>query len=224
MYCHSCVSSAGWVQDPQGYQRHGRSSPLCKMVQYVHITYAVYTAVCLHHLSLAHVCVLRRFSHVWLSASPWTVTHPVPLSMGFSRQEYCSGLLCLPPENLPNPGIEPVSPVTAALQAILYHWATKEALPYNTQCDQCCEILVRVQQIQILLLGTFLHFFSQIFSIQVSNLKMHTPRIPRADSNLNIRGLNCFLVVFPAGDCLVGWGVTVKATQLQKQEWVYFCL
>ena len=37
-----------------------------------------------------------------------------PLSMGFSRQEYCSGLLCPPPGDLPNPGIEPRSP---ALQA-----------------------------------------------------------------------------------------------------------
>ena len=71
---------------------------------------------------------------------------------------------------------------------------------YNTQCDQCYEIVVRVQQIQVLLLGTFLHSFSQIFSIQVSNLKMHTPQIQRPDSNLNIRGLNCFIVIFPAGD------------------------
>ena len=32
------------------------------------------------------------FSHVWLCATPWTVAHQAPLSMGFSRQEYCSGL------------------------------------------------------------------------------------------------------------------------------------
>ena len=44
-----------------------------------------------------------------------TVACQVPLSMGFlSPQEYWSGLLCLPPGDLPNPGIEPVSP---ALQA-----------------------------------------------------------------------------------------------------------
>ena len=47
-------------------------------------------------------------SHVWLFATPWTVAHQVPLSMGFSRQEYWSGLP-LPPEDLPDPGIEPVS-------------------------------------------------------------------------------------------------------------------
>ena len=46
-----------------------------------------------------------------------TVTHQAPLSMGFSRQEYGSGLPFLPPEDLPNPGIESVSPVSPALQA-----------------------------------------------------------------------------------------------------------
>ena len=41
---------------------------------------------------------------------PWTVAHQAPLSMGFSRQEYWSGLPFLTAEALPNPGIEPVSP------------------------------------------------------------------------------------------------------------------
>ena len=46
--------------------------------------------------------------------TPWTATCQVPLSMGFSRQEYWSGLPCPSPEDLPNPGTEPGSP---ALQA-----------------------------------------------------------------------------------------------------------
>ena len=48
------------------------------------------------------------------SATPWTVARQTPESMGFSRQEYWSKLLCPPPEDLPNPGIKPVFP---ALQA-----------------------------------------------------------------------------------------------------------
>ena len=46
---------------------------------------------------------------------PWTVAHQAPLFMGFSRQEYWSGLPCPPPEDLPDPGIEPVSLASPAL-------------------------------------------------------------------------------------------------------------
>ena len=41
------------------------------------------------------------------SATPWTVVHQAPLAMGFSRQEYWSGLPCPPPEDLPDLGMEP---------------------------------------------------------------------------------------------------------------------
>ena len=42
--------------------------------------------------------------------TPWTVAHQVPLPMGFPRQEYCSGLPFAPAGDLPEPGVEPVSP------------------------------------------------------------------------------------------------------------------
>ena len=48
-------------------------------------------------------------------ATPWTVACKVPLSMGFSRQEYWSGLLFLPPRDLPDTGTEPAPPVFPAL-------------------------------------------------------------------------------------------------------------
>ena len=44
-----------------------------------------------------------------------TVAHQAPLSTGFSRQEYWSGLPFPPPGDLPDPGIEPASPVSPAL-------------------------------------------------------------------------------------------------------------
>ena len=50
------------------------------------------------------------FSHVQLFATPWTVAHQAPLSMGFSRQEHWSGFPCPPPGDLPSPGIERTSP------------------------------------------------------------------------------------------------------------------
>ena len=59
------------------------------------------------------VCVccamLSHFSHVLLFVTLWTVARQVPLSMGFSRQEFWSGLPCPPPGDLPKPGIKPAS-------------------------------------------------------------------------------------------------------------------
>ena len=49
--------------------------------------------------------------------SAWTVTHQAPLPMGFSTQEYWSGSPFSPPGDLPDPGMEPESPVSPALQA-----------------------------------------------------------------------------------------------------------
>ena len=57
-----------------------------------------------------HTCMLSHFSHVWLFATPWTIAHQAPLSMGFSWQEYWSGLPCSPLGDLPNPGIKLRSP------------------------------------------------------------------------------------------------------------------
>ena len=59
--------------------------------------------------------VLSRSSHVRLSATPWTVTRQVPLSMGFFRQENWSGFLCPPSGDLSDPGVEPVSLMSPAL-------------------------------------------------------------------------------------------------------------
>ena len=53
---------------------------------------------------------MKSLSRVRLFATPWTVAHNAPLSMGFSRQEYWSGLPFPSPEDLPNPGTEPRSP------------------------------------------------------------------------------------------------------------------
>ena len=57
---------------------------------------------------------VKSLSRVQLFATPWTVAHQAPLSMGFSRQEYWSGLPFPSRGDLPDPGIEPGSP---ALQA-----------------------------------------------------------------------------------------------------------
>ena len=54
---------------------------------------------------VVHACSVASNSF----ATPWTVAHQAPRSMGFSRQEYWSGLPFPPPGDLPNPGTETVS-------------------------------------------------------------------------------------------------------------------
>ena len=55
-------------------------------------------------------CVLSHFRCVQLFATLWAVARQAPLSMGFSSQEYWSGLPFPSPGDLPDPGIEPGSP------------------------------------------------------------------------------------------------------------------
>ena len=68
---------------------------------------------------------VKSLSRVRLLATPWTVAHQAPLSMGFPRQEYWSGLPRPSPGDLPDPGIEPTSPALAG--GFFYHWAIREA-------------------------------------------------------------------------------------------------
>ena len=69
---------------------------------------------------LLHGCTLSLFSHVRLFVNLWTVVGWAPLSMGFSSQEYWSGLLCRLPGDLPNPGIELESLTSPVLAAGLF--------------------------------------------------------------------------------------------------------
>ena len=57
---------------------------------------------------------VKSLSHVQLSVTLWTVTYQASPSMGFSRQEYWSGLPFPSPGDLPDPGIEPGSPALGA--------------------------------------------------------------------------------------------------------------
>ena len=74
------------------------------------------------NLYLGPVCMLSRLSHVRLFSTLWTVAHQTPLSMGFSRQEYWSGL----PGDLPAPRIEP------ACLLLLLHWQVSFFFFFNT--------------------------------------------------------------------------------------------
>ena len=62
---------------------------------------------------------VKLLSRVWLFATTWAVTNQAPPSVGFSRQEYWSGLPFLSSEDLPNPGIKTGSPALQA-DSLLY--------------------------------------------------------------------------------------------------------
>ena len=66
------------------------------------------------------VWVLSRFSHVRLFATLWSAAHQSPLSMGFSRQEYWTGLPRPPPGDLPDPGTELTSLTSLALADVFF--------------------------------------------------------------------------------------------------------
>ena len=81
---------------------------------FVHGTHThtyIYTNI---HTHICVCCVLSCFSRVQLCATPWTVAHQAPLSMGFSRQEYWSGFSYSSPGDLPDPGFKRGSPVLQA--------------------------------------------------------------------------------------------------------------
>ena len=64
--------------------------------------------------------VLSHFSRAGFFATLWTVAGHAPVSMGFSRQDYCSGLPFPTPGNLPNPGIKSTSLMSPALAGGLF--------------------------------------------------------------------------------------------------------
>ena len=79
-------------------------------------------------MNFAHTTVCLSLSCVQLLVTPWTIAHQAPLPMGFSRQEYWSGLPGPPPGDLPDPGIKPMSHVSCSGRRVLYHWCHPQAL------------------------------------------------------------------------------------------------
>ena len=97
-------------------------------------------------LSESHICLLSLVSCVRFFATPWTVAHQAPLSMGFSREEHCSALPLPSLRDLPDPRTEPASLGSPALadrffttsatweaHAVLSKTQLKAYLPWTTQ-------------------------------------------------------------------------------------------
>ena len=97
----------------------------------------VCVCVCVH--TLACMNTLSHFIHVWIFATLWTVAHQVPLSMGFSRQEYWSRLPCSPPGDFPYPGIKSMFLMSPALAGVSFTtsttWELVQLLGHVQLCD-----------------------------------------------------------------------------------------
>ena len=139
-------------------------------------------------------CVLSRFCHVRLFVTLWTIAHQVPLSLAFSRQEYWSGLQCLPPGDLPNPGIKPTSLISSTFDKwVLYHQChlgnpyggitnskTKTLLRYlNTGPIISCEVAIRWSKHMIMYIFQIainMKFPSEKFSWTLGNMLKSFPK------------------------------------------------
>ena len=89
--------------------------------------------VCVCVCECVLVCTISCFGHVWLFVTLWTVAYQVPLSMGFSRQEYWRGLLFPPPGDLPHLGIKPSSLMSPALAGRFFTTSAIWEVLYESQ-------------------------------------------------------------------------------------------
>ena len=124
-----------WV----AYPFSSRSSQPRNQTRVSCITGGFFTNYSTNSSKCMHVCPLSR---VWLVATLRTVAHQASLSMEFPRQEFWSGLPFPLPGNLPHPGIEPTSPVSATLagRETLYHRTTWEVISMYTYWIKVIEV------------------------------------------------------------------------------------
>ena len=118
-------------------------------------------------------CMLRHFSCVWLCTTLWTTACQAPLSKGFPRQDYWSGLPCPPPGNHSDPGIKPVSVMTPALAGRFFTTsATWETLIHLRGQLYLPSVLCPPHWVPSTSLGQSPHDFS-LFSISITSSLAH---------------------------------------------------
>ena len=109
-----CLSSSTSSQPP----------PLSSSIYLNLSIFCWYSYIYIYIYTFMGACV-SCFSHAWLFVTLWTVARQAPLSIGFSRQEYCSGLPRPPPKDLSNLRIKPTSAWISCIAGGLFiHWVT----------------------------------------------------------------------------------------------------
>ena len=154
--------------------------------------------------------MLTYFGSVQLFATPWTVTYQAPLSLGFSRQEYWSGLPCPPPGDLPNAGTELVSLMSRALAGRFF--ATNA-----TWEDPCMYVHASI------CIGVFLVQFFESLCITLSCLKKKKKSKKGQLWNVRPEKRPCFiwlLILYSYTHSAGNIGACVLySTQVESQAW-----
>ena len=166
---------------------------------------------------------MKTLSHVWFFGTPWTVAYQAPLSMGFSRQGYWSGLPFPSPGDLPNPGIELRSP---KLQV--------DSLPSDPLGKLLCSLRIHEYILEhsmyfspILTLVSWLKRLIALTAFFVSCLAViEFPSVPSRDSEMKIwEGMKILLCGFH-GDLrrrqhwsLLWWGCSQNCRGMSSQRW-----
>ena len=122
-------------------------------------------------LSWGVCCVLNCFTHIQLFVTLWTIAHQAPLTMGFSRHEYWSGLPCPPPGDQSDPGIKPTSLTSPSLQ--VDSWSL--APPRKPGIEECFKIVT---------IGKFIAII--ISSLQVNLSFSSAQGLPASNTNLKV--------------------------------------
>ena len=125
--CHGEMQ-AQYPQDLQLWKRGWKLKYLCEISRSARVNQ--------ENLAIGQTSLgaAKSLSRVWLYMILWTVVRKTPQSMGFSRQEYWSGLPFPLPGDLPDPGIKLTSHISFIGRQVLYHWHHLERPGLRAYC------------------------------------------------------------------------------------------
>ena len=138
------------------------------------------------------VCII---SSVWLFVTPWIVACKAPLSMEFSRQEYCIGLPFPSPRDLPNPGIEHTSSLSPELAGGFF---TTEPPESESEVAQSC--LTLLDPVDCSPPGSSVHGILQARTLEWVAISFSRGIFPTQGSNPDLPHI--------AGRCFILWATS----------------
>ena len=121
------MSLSGWVI----YSLKKKYSIFLSLIHSLMLLNLVSILIPLWNPVLLNICMLSHFSCIRLFANLWTIACQASLSMGFSRQEYWSGLPLLSLGDLPDPGIKPTSLMSLELAGGFFTTSSAWEAPYS---------------------------------------------------------------------------------------------